>query len=278
MNVQLSLFDTEQWRDVPDFEGLYRVSDRGRVFNTTTQKIFGYVPPKTERHITTSLRKCGQTYHFGVHRLVMLAFVGECPIGMEVHHKNHIKYDNRLENLEYITHQQNVQHAADLGLLNKRNPDTKTKVRELYDLNWQSSDIAFYLGVSPSRVQQILADFGISARAEKPRRPAYEKRETHVAPRSVLRKHILKMYRDGIPPSEIAHEAGISRVAVSDTLRYWLPKEERRNKKRTNEEAALNRQRIHELASQGHTIKAISEITNTHYNFVYKVLRLEGNQ
>lgn len=42
-----------------------------------------------------------------IHRLVMMAFVGDCPAGMEVSHKNGNGHDNRLCNLEYINHAMN---------------------------------------------------------------------------------------------------------------------------------------------------------------------------
>ena len=51
-----------------------------------------------------------------IHKLVMLAFVGETPKGFEINHKNGIKTDNRLSNLEFVTHSYNVAHAYRLGL------------------------------------------------------------------------------------------------------------------------------------------------------------------
>jgi hypothetical protein len=48
-----------------------------------------------------------------VHRLVWEAFNGPIPGRLEINHKNLDRADNRLENLELVTHQQNVQHAID---------------------------------------------------------------------------------------------------------------------------------------------------------------------
>lgn len=48
-----------------------------------------------------------------IHRLVMEAFVGPCPDNMEVDHLNSIRHDNRLENLEYVTHRENCRRASE---------------------------------------------------------------------------------------------------------------------------------------------------------------------
>ena len=51
-----------------------------------------------------------------VHRLVIEAFIGEIPAGLEVNHIFGQKADNRLENLEVVTHALNTKHAWDTGL------------------------------------------------------------------------------------------------------------------------------------------------------------------
>ena len=61
----------------------------------------------------------GLSKSHGVHRLVAMAFIGMPPDGMEINHKNGNKSDNRLDNLEYVTHSQNVVHAHRNGLINQ---------------------------------------------------------------------------------------------------------------------------------------------------------------
>ena len=51
-----------------------------------------------------------------VHRLVVEAFIGEIPAGLEVNHISGEKSDNGLENLEVVTHANNTKHAWDTGL------------------------------------------------------------------------------------------------------------------------------------------------------------------
>jgi len=78
---------------------------------------------------TVLLRDDGKYKSWTVHLFVMMAFVGVKPSGLEVNHKNGIKTDNRVGNLEYVTHKYNVQHSFDNGfqlpLKGEDNPTSK---------------------------------------------------------------------------------------------------------------------------------------------------------
>lgn len=49
--------------------------------------------------------------HYAPHRLVWIAFKGQIPEGFEVNHKDLDKHNNRLDNLELLTHSDNLKHA-----------------------------------------------------------------------------------------------------------------------------------------------------------------------
>ena len=68
---------------------------------------------------------------FKIHRLVAKAFLGPRPPGLETNHINGIKTDNRIENLEYVTHAENMRHAHDV--LNVIAP-----TRQRGDAHWKS--------------------------------------------------------------------------------------------------------------------------------------------
>ena len=78
-----------------------------------------------------------------IHRLVLLTFIGKCPKGYECNHKNGIKTDNRLENLEWVTSSENHIHAYKIGLKKgmkgEKHPAHKLtnsqvkKIRKLYN-------------------------------------------------------------------------------------------------------------------------------------------------
>ena len=60
-----------------------------------------------------SLCKNGKYVRRAVHRIMWEAFYGPIPGRFEINHKNLDRADNRLDNLELVTHQQNIQHAID---------------------------------------------------------------------------------------------------------------------------------------------------------------------
>lgn len=119
----------ETWKDIPGYEGLYSVSDQGRVKSlarlvrsgTATRSVRERV-----RHIThpgdtySRIRLSGGAKGTAtklVHQLVMLAFVGPLPEGEVTRHLNSTKTDNRLINLCYGTQAENMQDAREAGTL-----------------------------------------------------------------------------------------------------------------------------------------------------------------
>jgi hypothetical protein len=108
------IVDAEQWRAIPGWEGFYEVSDQGRVRSLDrwvncshgVKRHRGRVlsPRKHPGGYTAvQLSREGVTTQWLVHRLVMLAFEGPCPEGLEVAHQDGIKTDNRLSRLRYDT-------------------------------------------------------------------------------------------------------------------------------------------------------------------------------
>lgn len=67
-------------------------------------------------HLTVTFWTDGRRLPHLVHRLVAAAFIGPCPEGKETHHKDGNPANNRADNLEYITHAENIRH----GYENKR--------------------------------------------------------------------------------------------------------------------------------------------------------------
>lgn len=113
----------EEWRPVVGYEGIYEVSDQGRVRRLHHCR---GVPPwrilslqcDRQGYLSAYLYRRGEKRRIVlVHRLVAESFIGACPGGLEVNHKNGQKGDNRPVNLEYVTHHENVRHAVEAGLV-----------------------------------------------------------------------------------------------------------------------------------------------------------------
>lgn len=98
----------EIWKDIKDYEGLYQVSNLGRVKSLITNKILksGTV---NGGYRFVRLYKDGVSKYYLVHRLVAQAFVyNPDPIkNNEVEHLNTIRDDNRAVNLEWVDHIKN---------------------------------------------------------------------------------------------------------------------------------------------------------------------------
>ena len=101
------------WKVIPDFPN-YECSDTGE-FRRNTKPIKTCLQEKGYRHIR--LYKNGKQYAFRAHRVVYETFFGKIPNGLEINHKNGIKDDNSLQNLECCSHSENIRHAIKNKLL-----------------------------------------------------------------------------------------------------------------------------------------------------------------
>ncbi len=100
----------EIWKDIPNFDD-YQVSNLGRVKSFKRKKPIILKGGINQGYPYVLLRNQGESVARRVHRLVLSAFVGPCPDGMESCHNNDIKNDNRLENLRYDTHKNNLEDS-----------------------------------------------------------------------------------------------------------------------------------------------------------------------
>lgn len=109
----------ETWLPIPGYEN-YAVSNYGRVKslgrpNTEHRPRILRENVKHHGYRSVCLYRKGKQRRVMVHRLVLTAFVGECPAGHEGCHRNGDTGDNRLANLYWGTPQQNAQDAIDAG-------------------------------------------------------------------------------------------------------------------------------------------------------------------
>ena len=177
----------EHWKDILGYEGCYQVSNQGRVKSLSRlvrfrpdralallpERIMSLINNRGYKMVSLVNRE-KEVRSVAVHRIMWTAFFGVIPHLMEINHKNGIKGDNRLENLEVVTHQQNMQHAASTGLLQyyggENNPNAKLTKADVMAIKqeWQDSKIG---SVVPGRTRKnappgfrkmLAAKYGVS--------------------------------------------------------------------------------------------------------------------
>lgn len=134
----------EIWKDVPNYESLYQVSNKERIKGVSRiirnplkgdclleERILKYCVDKSG-YPTYVLSNNKFKKTFKIHRLVAMAFIPNPENKPCVNHINGIKTDNRVENLEWCTYSENTKHAFDTGLMKmtKGNDCSWSKVSE----------------------------------------------------------------------------------------------------------------------------------------------------
>ena len=108
-----------EWRDLVGYEGVYKISSDGEIYSVPRFNTKGGLM-KLHLHKTgylyTLICKDGKQKNVNVHREVAKAFIPRPNNKTEVNHKNGIKTDNRVENLEWVTGKENIKHAYKTGL------------------------------------------------------------------------------------------------------------------------------------------------------------------
>lgn len=173
----------ENWKSIPGYEGYYEASDLGRIRSIdrivphgrhgTCKQKSKILKPAFDDHkylrVALSMGDVSRTYT--VHRLIALTFLGERPERNEINHKSGIKADNSVDNLEYCTRSENVQHSFDNGLQKPMpgslNGNSKLTEREVLEIRehvktfsgryYGRDQLAKKYGVSSAHIKDIVS-------------------------------------------------------------------------------------------------------------------------
>jgi len=159
----------EIWKIIPGYKGLYEVSNQGRVRSYSRGNNPRILKPEITwcGYARTALCRNGafDRNHLSIHRLVAQAFIPNPENKPEINHKNGIKADNRVENLEWCTISENRKHAIATGLMimprgkqcswAKLNEHKVQRIRLLIELGIRHKKIAKMFNISPSNVSHI---------------------------------------------------------------------------------------------------------------------------
>ena len=168
----------EEWRPVKGFEGLYEVSNLGRVrsldrkytisreryhggINKKGKIITGY---KGEKHYCqVCLFREGKKSYAQIHRMVAEAFIPNPENKRQVNHKDGIKQNNVVTNLEWVTPSENILHSFEAGLnthIGEKNIQAKLTRDQVAEIKK-----AYVKGSKEYGVRPLARKYGVSAPA-----------------------------------------------------------------------------------------------------------------
>lgn len=109
----------EQWKNVVGFEGIYEVSNHGNVRAIKSGKLKKITIDKTTKRPFLNLWQNNKQFVVRVHKLVMEAFIGKRPEGMECCHNDGNAFNNHLDNLRWDTPKNNYADKIKHGTTNR---------------------------------------------------------------------------------------------------------------------------------------------------------------
>lgn len=172
--------EKETWFDIPGFGELYQITISGKVKkkpiktceNSQKRKDRKKVLPErllksslTLDYITYQIRENGRLKRIGVHRLLAITFIPNPQNLPVINHKNGVKSDNRLENLEWCSVSHNTAHAYAMGLSASGEKHLRSKItnadvaeiRRLYAEGSKQRDLAKQFGVVHGAISNIIS-------------------------------------------------------------------------------------------------------------------------
>lgn len=137
--------ENEIWKDIPDYDGKYQISNYGRVKrlkrNVFVRVLGKTVEISTPKILKLNLVKSGYLYititanntkrTLKIHRLVAEVFIPNPNDLPEVNHIDGNKENNCVDNLEWCTHKENIQHALKNNLLNDRSGNNNANCKKI---------------------------------------------------------------------------------------------------------------------------------------------------
>jgi len=169
--------EKEVWRDIVGYEGKYKISSFGRVkslsrYRKSRGDLLALIKGKILKPVDyfgyqkVTLRNNNKSQNYRIHRLVATAFIPNAKDKPFINHKDGSKKNNSVDNLEWATRQENVDHSVKNGLHNlkgSKHPASKLqerevlKIRELYEeKTFTQTELGKMFGVTEEMVSYIV--------------------------------------------------------------------------------------------------------------------------
>lgn len=257
--------ETEIWKEIKDFEE-YKVSNFGRVKSKHNYIYKPQIGRKGYLIVTLHVKRKGEyiSKTKRIHRLVAEAFIlNDDPINkFQVNHKNGIKSDNNVNNLEWCTNEYNMQHAIENSLVNYvRGEDISTsilsneQVKDIYTSESPTEDIALRYNVSPVTIGNIRYNKNWTHITKDLKQPKYKSNYY------LDEKTIKEIYLSSSDYNELKDKYNISKAIISkiknglvhSEITQKLGKQTIRKKK-----AKLNEKQVCEIYLSNKTTKELA--------------------
>lgn len=217
----------EVWKDIPGYEGIYQVSCEGRV-KSLSREIIGKNNKKKQikerimkqqlfntGYYKVRLTDCkGVTKNKLVHRLVLLTFLYHSE--KVVNHKDGIKTNNKLSNLEYVTSSENNKHAYNIGLRTSSVIKYGDQIIECYLKGFTQREIMRKFNISSITLREHLINSGIEIRTNKVANRKYD----------IDFKELETLFLKGVESKDIAKRFGVPISSIYQ-YKYLLKKGEK---------------------------------------------------
>lgn len=224
---------TEEWRPVAEYEGIYEVSDAGRVRRMAPGKgaRAGHILKPWKRagngiiYPYITLTKNGIQLKYAIHRLVWETFNSKVADGNEVHHLDNNPSNNALSNLREVSHKENMEECVKAGRQSwgEKNGHCKLTSQDIADIQsritgeWgEITKIAREYGVSKGHISNIATGLHRKIDGGKVRE------SLHVLSVDDVRK-MRALYQENRNASEIGRMFGVCRGHALNVIKgvYW---------------------------------------------------------
>lgn len=207
----------EIWKDISGFEGHYQVSNLGNVrslvgwngHKTVERKKVLKPSMTTTGYWKVKLVKDGARKDYRIHRLVALSFLEKEDGKDVVNHKDGNKLNNDVQNLEWCTQKENIDHAVEFGLRKKCSNSQREVILDKYVTNGKRvKDIASELCLTPTQVRNQVRRGGISLS---------HNRRKYCLPLETIKKEL----ENGAKPRELAAKYNCPSNLISVQKYKW---------------------------------------------------------
>ena len=138
----------EIWKDIAGYEGLYQVSNLGRVKSLSRRDRLNRViqekilKPRSNKdgYLIVDLYKEGKRKTYKVHRLVAQAFIPNPDNKSQVNHRDEDKTNNKVENLEWMTCKENINYGTHNERMAKSQTNDKKRSKPIYGINVKTNE------------------------------------------------------------------------------------------------------------------------------------------